>query len=197
MARPTTKPRLLALDPEREVLQFVRAVHGHWRRVRTLLEPAASADSGELEDAQLKRTCLYRDLVQVAKYAVRGAGADSAHVSLLLARLDPLLQAPLLPARDLSTVLASIDPDDEVDPMRVLIAAAVARAELDVGRSAITSSQLAILGGVTRRHIGAEIREGRLDAEIAGRRGTAGAALIRPEEARRWLRDRNAGGGDP
>lgn len=191
MARPTTKPRVPVLDPEREVLRFVRAVHAHWQKMRAVLHPdeARAAPS----DTQLQRSPLYRDLVQVARYAVRGAGGARAPVSLLLAQLAPLLQVPLLPPCDLSRVLAAINPDDEADPMKLLLAAAVARAALDEGSSAITSSQLALLAGVTRRHVGAEIREGRLDTEIAGRRGTAGAALIRPEEARRWLRERGAG----
>lgn len=192
MARPTTKPRLPALDPEREALRFVRTVDELWRRVRALIEPLTEVGH-EPEEKQLKRSPLYRDLVQVAQYA-RGDGGELTRVSSMLARLVPVLQAPLLPARELSTVLESIDPDDEADPMKLLLAAAVARVVLDEGRSAITSSQLAILAGVTRRHVGAEIREGRLEAEIAGRRGTAGAALIRPEEARRWLRVRTGGG---
>lgn len=197
MARPTTKPRVPTLEPEREVLQFVRAVHQHSRRVRALFEPVVRADGDLLDDAELERTRLYRDLVQVARYAVRGDDGASGQVAERLAHLTPLLQASLLPPVDLSTILESIDPDDEAAPMRLLIAAAVARAELDEGSSAITSSQLAILAGVTRRHVGAEIRDGRLDAEIEGRRGTAGAALIRPEEARRWLRERGVLGYGP
>jgi hypothetical protein len=192
MARPTTKPRVPALDPEREAIRFVRRVLEHLRSVRALLDPLTGISSGVLSDAQLKRTRLYRDLVRVAQYAVGGEGAGRADI-LRLERLEPLLQAPLLLYRDFATVLASIDPDEEDDPMKLLLAAALARAQLDDGTSAVTSSQLAMLAGVTRRHVGAEIREGRLDAEIAGRRGTAGAALIRPEEAQRWLRDRRAG----
>lgn len=188
MARPTTKPRLPALDPKHEVLQFVRAVHEQWLRMGAFFERAAPGAARELADAQLKRTRLYRDLLQVAEYAVRGGSEGPTHINLLCEHLDPLLQGPLLPTHNLSTILESIDPDDEADPMKLLLAAAVARVELDAGRCAITSAQLAILAGVTRRHVGAEIREGKLEAEVAGRRGTAGAALIRPEEARRWLR---------
>jgi hypothetical protein len=184
------------LDPEREVLQFLRTVDEHWRRVRALVEPLTSEASWARGETQLKRSALYRELVRVALYA-RGDISGSAEVSATLARLTPLLQAPLLPPRDMSAVLGSIDPDDEHDPMRLLLAAAVARAVLDAGTSAITSSQLAILAGVTRRHVGAEIREGRLEAEIEGRRGTAGAALIRPDEARRWLQNRGGAKDSP
>lgn len=190
MARPTTKPRVPTLNPEHEALRFVRLVSERLRMASAMVHPVRDLGS-KPSDAQLKSTALYRVAEQIALYAVHGdTAALSSPPSQLLERLSPLMKAPLEAEWNISQLLESIDPDEETDPFKLLIAAAVAREQLAAGTIAVTSSQLAILAGVTRRHVGAEIREGKLEADIAGRRGTAGAALIRPEEARRWLRSR-------
>lgn len=188
MARPTTKPRVPALEPERVALEFVLTVQRQLQAISPLLYPITGAMI-EPTEADLKRTALYRDLVRLAKDVVRGEPPATPHLSRLLIQLEPLLRGPFH-EQSLRAVLETIDPDEEVNPVKLLLAAALIRQQLAEGTHAITSSQLAIVAGVTRRHVGAEIRDGRLEAEIAGRRGTAGAALIRPDEARRWLQER-------
>jgi len=194
VARPTTKPRVPTLDPEHESLVFVRGVLEHLRAgVLKQLAPIASLYPDALPDAEIQRTPLYRTVHRIAKYAVHGS-PPARPLASLLASLEPLLHAALLPPTELTTLLASINPDDETHAFKLLIAAAVARDQLAEGATLMTSAQLAILAGVTRRHVGAAIRAGQLEAATQGRAGSDGAALVEPAEAQRWLGARGIAG---
>lgn len=194
MARPTTKPRVPTLDPEHTSLAFVREVLTELRGgLLKQLVPIASIYPDAVADDDIQRTPLYRTVHRIARYAVHGTPAARPLASLFDA-LEPLLRAPLQPPRTLESLVASINPDDESHAFKLLIAAAVARDQLAEGTTLMTSAQLAILAGVTRRHVGAAIRAGQLEAATHGRAGTDGASLVEPAEAQRWLGERGIAG---
>lgn len=197
MARPTSKPRVPTLDPEHESLTFVRGLLAQLRAgLLKQLAPVATISPDPVPDDQIQRTPLYRAVLRVAKYAVHGT-PPARPLASLLATLEPILHSPLPPPRDLAALLATINPDEETHAIKLLIAAAVARNQITENTTPVTSSQLAILAGITRRHVGAAIRAGQLRAESQGRPGTDGAALVRPSEAQRWLNTRGIAGYTP
>lgn len=194
MARPTSKPRVPTLDPEQASLAFVREVLTELRGgLLKQLVPIASVYPEAVADDELQRTPLYRTVHSIAEYAVHGFPPPRSLASQLAA-LEPLLRAPLFPPRPLEALVASINPDEETHAIKLVVAAALAREQLAEGSTLITSSQLAVLAGVTRRHVGAAIRAGQLEAATHGRTGSDGATLVQPAEATRWLGERGIAG---
>ena len=94
----------------------------------------------------------------------------------------------------MESIAANVEPNSETSASKLLIAAAVAREQLQLGKHLVTSSQVAILAGVTRRHLGQLVRDGELETETAGKQGTGGAYLVKAAVARKWLAARGVRG---
>lgn len=193
MARPSTKPRVPELDPEAEALALTRTVLAHQAAsARTLLGSLCKCSPQASED-QLRETPLYTTMRDLARYAVHGTPLQ-APVSALLEPLAPLATGLLWPKVDVETIAANVDPNSETNPIKLLIAAALAREQLEQGKHLVTSAQLAVLSGLTRRHLGQLVRDGDLETETTGKQGTGGTYLVRPSVARKWLAARGLPG---
>ena len=76
------------------------------------------------------------------------------------------------------------------NPVRMVVVAAIARADLDAGR-AIPANELALLGSVAAGGVRRDIAKGRLRASTV-QRGRARVAMVAAEDARAWLARRGA-----
>lgn len=192
MPRPSTKPRVPDLDPEAEALAFARRVLEHLAdAVRALLAPARQLPKRTSAD-ELRTTAVYECAYTLAAFAVHGEPLRHS-VRETMEPLAPLATALLWPRVELESIASNIDPNYETDPMKLLIAAALAREQLQ-GQSSVTTSQLAILAGLTRRHLGLLARTGEIEIETAGKPGTGGAYLVKSSAARKWLASRGVSG---
>lgn len=192
MARPSSKPRVPELDPDAVALAFTGEVLAHYQAgVHELLAPACAltVPAKRKKEEYLRDTALFRIVRRVAAFAIRGEALEGS-VSELLLPLEQLAAGPLWGRAGLLGIAANVDPDNETSAIALIISAAIAREQLASAKHPLTSSQLAILSGMTRRHLGQLIRNGELEAEQRGRQGTHGGALIKPAVARKWLRSR-------
>jgi hypothetical protein len=134
------------------------------------------------------QTDLYWTLLDFAAYAIRGHALDGDLEDYLLDLL-PLYATALGPPATLEG-LADSEPSSELG---VLIAAAIARDALAQGK-ALTTSQLAVLAGLSRRQVQQLIDTGEIRARLSTkehREGPRGGAWLVPAKlAATWLHGR-------
>lgn len=193
MARPTNKPRVPTLDPHQVALDFTRSCVQHWMGITALLHPACAAAAPD-EDA-LTTTRLYRQLRKLADYAVNGI-KPAASIDALVAPLQELAASPLWERIGLDEVVSAVDPEVEEHAVKLILAAASARDSIDASK-VVTSTQVAILAGVTRAAIRAAIGRSELTAENRDAPGKGGAYVIDAAEAAQWLHARGIPGFTP
>jgi hypothetical protein len=193
MARPTTRPRVPEMVPEAEALAFTRTVLEHQAASAHALLGLLCRFSRHASDDELRSTPLYKTMCALASYAAHGTPLTCS-VSTLLEPLTSLATGLLWPRIDLETIAANVNPDSETNSIKLLIAAALAREQLEGGEYLVTSSQLAILSGLTRRHLGQLVRDGELETDTVGKQGPKSAYLVRPVVARKWLATRGIKG---
>ncbi|MDB4988249.1 MAG: hypothetical protein JWN04_3427 [Myxococcaceae bacterium] len=196
MARPSSKPRVPEMDPSAEALSFTGAIFEHYREgIVQHLAPACSLQVPNKKKPEdfLRDTHLYALTLRLAEYAIRGSRLAEP-LSDLLARLEALAASPLWGRADVASIAANVDPNSEESAIKLLIAAALARQQLERGKEPVTSAQLAVLAGMSRRHVGQLIRDGELAIVQEGRTGTGGGALVKASVARNWLAARGVPG---
>jgi hypothetical protein len=191
MGRTPTKPRVTELDPHLAALAFVRECVDYFAGAAGMLEPLCSV--AEASEEALCKTDLYRRIRRVADYAVCGT-RPRASVASLVAPLEQFAASPLWERVDIDRVVSSVDPqhgDDAV--IKLLLVAAFARERLDAG-DAVTTTDLAVLAGVTRTTVVNAINQGALTAQEQGRVGGRHAYVVSARHARAWLSERRVSG---
>lgn len=175
MVRPTNAPRLAQIDPAKlaesiasEVLDHMHSLHVSLLDMRHVLSlPPA------------EETEIYRVVRLVAGYAQGKHGLD-APVQEYLISLVPLWSSVL--DDDSSRGPLSIDTE-----LGVVVFAAEGRGELVGQRGALSTVQLAALGGMAADAVGLLCRRGEIKAS-----NETGEWRVRAAEARRWLAARGA-----
>lgn len=177
MAPPSTKPVLGKIDPEALALKTARTAVDH---VVSLQMGLFSINNVSAPDPQ--HTEIYRTVHRLAHHAVTGEPLD-APVQEYLISLIPLYSAALGEGtRDVDGLLGDADPETELG---LVISAAVAREQLDIGLEPLTVAQLAALSGISQR----QVRQLGATGELAVTEGE-----VQPAEARRWLASRGVPG---
>jgi hypothetical protein len=196
MGRPTSKPRLPELDPDAEALAFTRSIFQHYREgVGEHLAPVCSLELPEKRPAEesLRRMPIFEQVRRLAAFAIRGERLGQS-LEQLLKPLQSLASSPLWERVDIAGIAANTDPNIEESPIKLIIAGAFARAQILERKHPVTSAQVAILAGMSRRNMGRIIADGGLPTVQEGRQGTHGSALISPAIAGDWLCERKIPG---
>jgi hypothetical protein len=193
VSRSTKQPRITSLEPEETALSFVRAVMEHCVEQAELLGPLLTDLPSE--DQELRSTPLYRRVRKLVDYAVLGATL-SGKLRDLVAPLERYARSPLWDRVTLVDVAASVDPQSGQDSaIKVVLAAAFARERLAAGE-AVTTTDLAVLAGISRTAVMTAIREGALPVQRGATVGSRKASEVAARDAVAWLKSREVAGFD-
>jgi hypothetical protein len=189
--KPTKQPRITGLDPEETALSFVRAVAEHCVEQLELLGSSLAGELTEKED--LRATPLYRRVRKLVDYAILGV-RPAGKLRDLLAPLERYARSPLWDRVDLAEVAACVDPQSGRDaPIKVVLAAAFVRERLALGE-AVTTTDLAVLAGLSRTAVMTAIRDGSLRLQREATVGSRKASEIAARDAMSWLKAREVAG---
>jgi hypothetical protein len=185
----TDSPRVPFVDPHEVALSFVRQCVEHV----ALGELGPVVQVGTASDDALMTTPLYKRVLQLAEYAVHGKRPRSP-VDKLVAPLDAHARSPLWERIGIDEVVASADPQRRRDAaVKLVLVAAYAREKLDENLP-LTTTDLAVLAGISRSAVLQAYDKGELERVSIGKPGHQGTHLVAAKDAHAWLESRSIEG---
>lgn len=185
--RPTTRPRVPSLDPHHEALRLTERAFAQWLSLTAMIHPAGEPK----HDDELRRSLVYRKMLQLAHYAVHGTPTEGS-VGVWFASLGSLASSPLGGSIEFTQIVSTTDLLERDEEVELLLAAAFAREQITAGKP-VSTTEVAVLAGVSRQAPWAAIERGELVARDTSP-GTGNSYAIPATRASIWLAERGVPG---
>lgn len=186
---PRVTPRVPDMVPHEIAESFARQCVEHFGGAGldpVLVAPAAAS-------SRITRTALYAATLRLAEYAIAGAPMRMS-LARAMEPLLPIVRSPLTPDATMHSAMQSVDPQTrQGTAIAMVLVAAVARDALEHGQS-VTSTELAVMAGVSRTTIGKDVRAQRLPGAAREKRGKASPYVVPAKSAVAWLESRGVPG---